>query len=91
MPNIRKALPKYVSNTYRFLKKNRYLQTRINYLSDTAHQLFETALNQLLREAQRINNESVIEYFSLILEYYHANSLDVVYSFVKPLKDFEGK
>lgn len=91
MPNIRKALPKYVSNTYRFLKKNRYLQTRINYLSDTAHPLFETALNQLLREAQRINNESVIEYFSLILEYYHANSLDVVYSFVKPLKDFEGK
>ena len=91
MPNIKKVLPKYISNTYRFLKKNKDLQGRLNHLKDTSHPLFETALNELLLEARKINNESVIEYISLIVRHYNDGNYNIVYSFVKPLKDFIRK
>ena len=89
--NVRKVLPKYVSNTYRFLKKNKDLQGKLNYLQDTSHPLFVSSLNELLALARRTNNEAVISYLSLILDNYQANNKNIVYSFIRPLKEFIRK
>ncbi len=83
--------PKYISQFYRFLNKNKKLVPFISYLNDLDNPLFYNSLSKILVTAEAFNNQAVIKYLTLIKKAYKENKDELVYAFCLPIKNYKYK
>lgn len=89
--DIFKQSPLYVSSFYRFLNKNRSLYSYLDYLDNTNHPLFITAIKKLREEAFKRKVTAAVKYLDMILKQYQLNKLDIVYALSLPIKEYKRK
>lgn len=84
-------LPAYISSFYRFMNKNKDLYICLNYVKDTTHPLFKTALERLRKAAAAKEIEDTVKYLDLIIAKYDCNELDLVYALALPIQEYKRK
>lgn len=86
-----KRTPLYVSSFYRFLNKNKYLYSYLDYLNDSDHPLFLSSIKTIRCEAANKKVMGAVNYLDMIIEAYNKNNLEFVYALALPIKEYKKK
>lgn len=86
--SMNKKNPKYISQTYRMLNKNKDLSDMIVYLKNCDHPLFYQSICKFYNTAVRFNNKSVVEYLKMIKDAYKNRRDEVLYGLVLPFRKY---